>query len=149
MSNKVPIYIKKLNNDAILPTRGSEYAAGYDVYANLPQNVIIYPQETKKISTGLSIEVDKDYWIGVFARSGLATKQGLRPANCVGIIDSDYRGPVIVAIHNDSSQIQMIAPGERIGQLVLMPCYEWDMKEVNELSDTERADGGFGSTGMR
>jgi len=149
MSNKVPVLIKKLNKDAILPTRGSDYAAGYDVYASIPQTVVIFPHETKKIGTGLSIEVNKDYWVGVFARSGLATKEGLRPANCTGIIDSDYRGEVIVAIHNDDIQKHVIEPGERIGQLVLMPCYEWDMQEVTELSDTKRAEGGFGSTGMR
>ena len=146
---KVPILIKKLNQRAILPTRGSEYAAGYDVYANVTEPITIPPNGTVKIGTGLSIEVDKDYWVGVFARSGLATKKGLRPANCTGIIDSDYRGQIIVAVHNDSTQHQAIMPDERIGQLVIMPCYEWDIMETDDLSNTERAEGGFGSTGER
>ena len=102
---------------------------------------------TKKIGTGLAAAPPYDFWIGIFARSGLATKEGLRPANCVGVIDSDYRGPVKVALHNDSEQRQRIKNGERIAQLILMPFYEIDFHEVDELDDTERGEGGFGSTG--
>lgn len=145
---KVPVKIKKLTNDAIIPTRGSEYAAGYDIYAAIKQPHQITPHHTGLIGTGLSIEVPNDYWVGLFARSGLATKNGIRPANCVGVIDPDYRGQVMMAVHNDSEEPFVIFSGDRIGQLIILPKYEWDIKEVTELEDTARQNGGFGSTGV-
>ena len=148
MNNTVLIKVKKLKQNAILPKQGSEYAAGYDICACLDKEIQIDPHKTYKIGTGLAIEAPEDYWVGIFARSGLATKEGMRPANCIGVIDPDYRGEIIVALHNDSEVPRNIAPGERIGQLVLMPRYKMNFQEVNELNDTTRNTGGFGSTGM-
>jgi len=143
------INIKKLNDNAIVPTRGSNYAAGYDLYANITKPITILPHYTAKIGTGIAMEIPEGYFGGIFARSGLATKYGLRPSNCVGIIDSDYRGEIIVALHNDSNLSQEIRPNERIAQLVLIPFIAINFNTVNELSDTERSDGGFGSTGLK
>lgn len=143
------IKIKKLNENAHVPSRGSEYAAGYDLYACIAEPMIITPHSTSKIGTGLSIEIPDGYFGAIFARSGLATKQGIRPANCVGVCDSDYRGEYIVALHNDTDGIKMIEPNERIAQLIVMPYLPVDFKEVNELSDTNRGVGGFGSTGTK
>ena len=141
------IKIKKLTDTAVLPARGSEYAAGYDLYADCKESITIEPHETAKIGTGLSMEIPDGYFGGVFARSGLASKQGLRPANCVGVCDSDYRGEYIVALHNDSQIKQIINPGDRIAQLVVMPYLAVTFTECDELSETKRAAGGFGSTG--
>lgn len=147
MADAVTIKVKKLNNYAKIPAAGSDFAAGYDVYAAIDKPVTIHAFETVKIETGIAVAIPEDYWLGLFARSGLATKRGLRPANCVGIIDPDYRGEVIMPIYNDSGRTQTIDPGERIGQLVLMPRYVMHMKKVDELDDTARGTGGFGSTG--
>ena len=141
------IKYKKLKDAAIEPTRGSEYAAGYDLYACIDENITILPHTTEKIGTGLAIELPTGSFGAIFARSGIATKQGLRPANCVGVCDSDYRGEYIVAIHNDTAIPQVITPNERIAQLVVMPFFTFNFEEVDELSDTKRNDGGFGSTG--
>ena len=141
------IQIKKLNANAIIPTRGSDRAAGYDLYACLEQDVIIGAGETVKIGTGLSIAVPEGYFGAIFARSGLAAKEGLRPANCVGVADSDYRGEYIVALHNDSAVSRTVTPGERIAQLVVMPYLSVEFDEVDALDETERGAGGFGSTG--
>lgn len=141
------IKIKKLTDTAKTPTRGSEYAAGYDLYADVKENVQIKPHETVKIGTGLAMEIPDGYFGAIFARSGLATKEGLRPANCVGVCDSDYRGEYIVAIHNDSEKTRTITAGERIAQLVVMPYLPVTFDEVSELTDTNRGEGGFGSTG--
>lgn len=141
------IKIKKLKENAIIPTRGSNQAAGYDLYACIDSPIVVVPHQTVKVGTGLSIEVPNGYFGAVFARSGLATKQGLRPANAVGVCDSDYRGEYIVALHNDTNFPQTINPMERIAQLVVIPYLPIKFKEVDELSDTERGDGGFGSTG--
>ena len=140
------INIKKLNPNAILPTRGSEQAAGYDLYACIDESVTIPPHSTVKVGTGLSIELPDNYFGAIFARSGLATKKGLRPSNCVGVCDSDYRGEYIVALHNDSNIGVIINPEERIAQLVVMPYLPVEFNEVDSLTDTERGDGGFGST---
>ena len=137
--------IKLLSDKAKVPTRGSEYAAGWDLYA--ASDATIPPHTTAKISTDIAIEIPAGYFGAVFARSGLATKQGLRPANCVGVIDPDYRGPVIVALHNDSDQVKEIFSGDRIAQLVFIPYSSWDWEVVNELSTTDRGDGGFGHSG--
>ena len=143
------IRIKKINKNAIIPTRGSEQAAGYDLYACTKSSTIIMPHNTVKIETGISMELPDGYFGAIFARSGLATKQGLRPANAVGVVDSDYRGNIIVALHNDTDEPQTINPMERIAQLVIMPYLAVEFDEVDELSDTERGDGGFGSTGRK
>lgn len=140
---------KKLNDLAKEPTRGSVAAAGYDLYAATSYDIELPPHETVKIGTGIAIEIPDGYFGGIFARSGLATKKGLRPANSVGVIDSDYRGEVIVALHNDSNLTQYIDAGERIAQLIIIPYENVTFEEVNDLSDTERGDGGFGSTGTR
>ncbi len=139
------IKIKKLYEDSVIPTRGSEYAAGYDLYAH--EGATIKPHETAKIGTGVAIQPPKDTFGAVFARSGLAAKQGLRPANCVGVCDYDYTGEYIVALHNDSNEERVIEKGERIGQVVFIPYVNVTFKEVEELDATERGDGGFGSTG--
>lgn len=141
------INIKKLKENAIIPTRGSEYAAGMDLYACIDNPINIPAHCTEKIPTGLSIEIPEGYFGGIFARSGLATKQGLRPANCVGVCDSDYRGEYIVALHNDTKEAKLVKPGERIAQLVVMPYLSVEFTQVDELPDTKRGAGGFGSTG--
>ena len=143
------IKIKKLTDTAVLPARGSEYAAGYDLYADCKESITIEPHETAKIGTGLSMEIPDGYFGAVFARSGLASKQGLRPANCVGVCDSDYRGEYIVALHNDTDEIMTIQPQEKIAQMILLPFLFMEFEEVVELSDTKRGEGGFGSTGEK
>ena len=141
------IEIKKIKENAKIPTRGSEYAAGYDLYACIENPVTIMPHNTEKIGTGLSVAVPKGYFGAIFARSGLAAKEGLRPANCVGVADSDYRGEYIVAMHNDTDEVRTISPDERIAQLVIMPFLEAEFEEKDKLSETGRGSGGFGSTG--
>lgn len=138
--------IKKLNNRAIIPTRGSEYAAGYDLYANNEQRLLINSGDTVKVGTGIAMEIPEGYFGAIFARSGHATKQGLRPANCVGVVDSDYRGELIVALHNDSNEPREIMPNDRIAQLVITPYLTVDFVESDTLDDTDRGEGGFGST---
>lgn len=139
--------MKVLNNMAITPSRGSEQAAGYDLYAAIPHAVVIKPHTTEKIGTGLAFALPDNTFGGIFARSGLATKKGLRPANCVGVIDSDYRGEAIVALHNDSDEDRIVEPGERIAQFVLLPYIPMTFEEVDELDETKRGAGGFNSTG--
>ena len=139
------VRVKKLTDTAKLPTRGSDQAAGYDLYADASS--VIKPHTTVKIGTGLSVEIPDGYAGFIFARSGMATKQGLRPANCVGVCDSDYRGEYIVALHNDTDEPQSVYVGDRIAQLVIMPYLSVEFSEVNELTNTERGSGGFGSTG--
>lgn len=143
--------IKKLKDNAIIPTRGSIGSAGYDLYAALDRDrILIPPHETVMIDTGWAMEITQGHYGAIFARSGLASKQGLRPANCVGVIDSDYRGPVKVALHNDTDEIQAIVNGERIAQLIIMDYYFITKFEVvDSLSDTDRNEGGFGSTGLK
>lgn len=141
------IKIKKLKENAVIPTRGSTYAAGYDLYACIDEKIKVYAGETVKVGTGLSIAIPDGYFGAIFARSGLATKEGLRPANCVGVCDSDYRGEYIIALHNDSATMRIIEPGERIAQLVVMPYLSVDFIESDDLDQTDRGAGGFGSTG--
>ena len=141
------IKVKKVKPNAIIPTKGSNGAAGVDLYACTDTVTVIAPHQTVKIGTGLSIELPHGYFGGIFARSGLATNNGLRPSNCVGVCDEDYRGEYIVALHNDTDIPQTINPMERIAQLVIMPYLPINFIEVNELSDTVRDMGGFGSTG--
>lgn len=141
--------IKLLNDLAKVPTYGSEGAAGADLYAATDTDVIIRPHTTKKIGTGIAVEIPLGVFGAIFARSGIATRQGLRPANCVGVVDSDYRGEIIVALHNDTNEDQVIAAGSRIAQLVLLPYLVAPFDVVDELNDTDRGDGGFGSTGVK
>lgn len=143
------VNIKKLNENAIIPTYGSEFAAGADLYACIDEEVTILPNETKLIKTGLAIEVPQGYGAFIYARSGLASKRGLAPANKVGVVDSDYRGEVMVALHNHSSEAQAVGVGERIAQMVIAPFLKADFTVVEELSDTQRGAGGFGSTGTK
>lgn len=141
--------IKLLNDNAKIPTRGSEKAAGWDLYAAIEAPITIKAFETEKISTGIAVALPEDTFGGIYARSGLATKKGLRPANCTGVIDEDYRGEVIVALHNDTRNDWVIEPGERIAQLVVEPYIRVKLIEVSELDDTARGEGGFGSTGTK
>ena len=141
------ILVKKLRPDAQLPSAGSQYSAGYDLRACIDAPVEIPPHATAKIGTGLAVAVPEGWFGAIFARSGLATKQGLRPANCVGVCDSDYRGEYIIAIHNDSAETRIVHPGDRIAQLVVLPCAAAEFEAVDTLPETERGDGGFGSTG--
>ena len=143
---KIPV--KKLRPDAMLPTAGSRYAAGYDLYACLDAPLEIPPHATAKVGTGLAIAIPDGWFGAIFARSGLATKQGLRPANCVGVCDSDYRGEYLIALHNDSAETRVVSPGDRIAQLVVLPCAAAEFEAADDLPDTERSDGGFGSTGV-
>lgn len=147
MNNDKTIKIKKLKDYAKIPARGSEYAAGYDLYACVDRQVKIKSGEVAKIGTGVAMELPVGYFGAIFARSGLATKQGLRPANAVGVCDCDYRGEYIVALYNDSAQTQVIHNGDKIAQLVLLPYEDINFVECEELSDTVRGSGGFGSTG--
>ena len=139
--------IKKLNENAVIPTYGTEYSAGADLYACTEEDITINSGETKLIKTGIALEVPVGYAGLIYARSGLATKKGLAPANKVGVIDEDYRGEIMVSLLNHSPQDQTIEPGERIAQLVITPYIQGLFNEVTELSDTDRGEGGFGSTG--
>lgn len=142
------IDIKKIDENAKVPTRGSADAAGYDLYAHLDMDELtIQPHETVKVGTGICASVPHGFFGAVCARSGLATKKGLRPANCLGVCDSDYTGEITVALHNDSNEYQTIENGERIAQLVVIPFLPVKFNEVDELDETERGDSGFGSTG--
>jgi dUTP pyrophosphatase len=139
--------IKKLNNNARLPSYGSEFAAGADLYACLDEDVTIEPSQTLLIHTGLAMEIPVGLVGLIYARSGLASKKGLAPANKVGVIDSDYRGEIMVALHNHSTEPRTISDGERIAQIVFAPYYSAEFNLVDELGDTTRGTGGFGSTG--
>ena len=143
------VNIKKLNENATLPTYGSEFAAGADLYACIDEDTVILPGETKLIKTGLAIEVPLGYAAFIYARSGLASKRGLAPANKVGVVDCDYRGEVMVALHNHSGAAEVVSKGERIAQMVIAPYLKAEFSVVDELSDTARGEGGFGSTGTK
>ena len=137
----------KLNEKAITPTYGTPFAAGADLYACMGGDVEIKSGETVMIHTGISVQIPTGLVGLVYARSGIATKRGLAPANKVGVIDSDYRGEIMVSIHNHSDATQSIADGERVAQLVLAPYIIADFELVEELDETDRGAGGFGSTG--
>ena len=141
------INLKRLTETAIIPTRQHEGDAGYDLYADIQEPITIKPHMTNMVHTGIAIEIPDGYFGAVFARSGLASKHGLRPANCTGVCDSKYRGEYMVALHNDSIVEKVINPRDRIAQLVIMPYLNVEFNEVDELSNTERGEGGFGSTG--
>lgn len=146
---KFNVNIKKLNEKAIIPTYGTSYSAGADLYACMEESINIEPGETFFVKTGIAMEIPEGYAGLVYARSGLACKKGLAPANKVGVIDSDYRGEIIVALHNHSNESVTVENGERIAQLVITPYITAIFNEVDVLEDTERGQGGFGSTGRR
>ncbi len=141
--------IKKLNENAVIPTYGTEYSAGADLYACTEEDITINSGETKLIKTGIAMEIPVGYAGFIYARSGLASKKGLAPANKVGVIDADYRGEVMVALYNQSNEPQVIAAKERIAQLVIAPFLKVEFEEVDELTETVRGAGGFGSTGTK
>ena len=143
------IAVKKLDENAVLPTYGSAFSAGADLYALCDEEIVLQPNETKLIRTGLAMEIPEGYGGFIYARSGLASKRGLAPANKVGVVDADYRGEVMVALHNHSAIEQKIAPKERIAQLVIAPFLRVEYEETDELSSTVRGEGGFGSTGTK
>lgn len=146
---KIDLRIKKLRENAVIPTYGSEFSAGADLYAAIDEEIVIAPGETKLIPTGLAFEIPEGYAGFVYARSGLATKRGLAPANKVGVIDSDYRGEVMTALHNHGSESHKIEKGERIAQMVIAPYVTASFILSESLDDTERGEGGFGSTGRK
>lgn len=147
MNTQIKVKIKKLSETAHLPTYGSDGAAGADLYALTDNDVTIDPGQTIMIHTGVALEIPVGYVGLVFARSGLASKRGLAPANKVGVIDSDYRGEIMVALHNHSDMPQTLTSGERVVQIAVMPCCQAIFEIVDSLDDTDRGEGGFGSTG--
>ena len=143
------VKIKKLRANAQMPTYGSDFAAGADMYAAIDESVTIAPGETKLIPTGLAFQIPVGYAGFVYARSGLASKRGLAPANKVGVIDADYRGEVMVALHNHGAAPQAVEPSERIAQMIIAPFITANYIFSDELDDTLRGEGGFGSTGRK
>jgi len=143
------INIKKVRENAKIPTYGTEYAAGADLYACIDNEEVFAPGETKLIPTGISMAIPTGYIGLVYARSGLASKRGLAPANKVGVIDSDYRGEIFVALHNHSTEEKVIDKNERIAQIVIAPYLKAEFLETEELDETSRGEGGFGSTGTK
>lgn len=141
------VRIKKLTETAQIPERGSDFAAGYDLKADLPEEITILPGTCQKVKTGIAMEIPEGYFGGVYARSGLSTKEGLRPANCVGVIDADYRGEIMVPVYNDSESNRVITPGQKIAQLIIQPFLVVEFEESDTLEETLRGEGGFGSTG--
>ena len=146
---KINVLVKKLDERAVLPAYGSLFAAGADLYALTAGEVTIPPGQTVLLHTGLSIELPEQTVGLIFARSGLASKKGLAPANKVGVIDADYRGEIMVALHNHSSETRTVSCGERIAQLAILPYYTATFTETEVLSETVRGIGGFGSTGSK
>ena len=146
---KKAVKIKKLNARATVPTYGSSSAAGADLYACLGSSVLIKPSETAMIPTGLALEIPDGYVGLIYARSGLACREGLAPANKVGVIDSDYRGEIVVALFNHSSEERTVEDGQRVAQLVITPYVTADFILSDKLGNTERGSGGFGSSGKK
>jgi len=144
---KENVKIKLLNEDALIPTYGSELSAGADLYAITEKDIAILPNETVFIHTGIALEIPQNYVGLIYARSGLGCKQGLAPANKVGVIDTDYRGEIMVALHNHSKEFRTIKNHDRIAQIVFTPFVQAKFDVTKELTDTNRGNGGFGSTG--
>lgn len=144
---EINVNFMKLNHNAVEPTCGSLYAAGHDLSAAIDKAIMIAPHQTVKIPTGLSMELPENTFGGIYARSGIADKEGLAPANKVGIIDSDYRGEIMVSLHNHSDEYRIVEPGQRIAQLIIQPYIRAKFNEISALSTTNRGTGGFGSTG--
>lgn len=147
MVTSLPVKVKKLKENATLPTYGSANAAGADLYACLTESLVLEPGQTFLVPTGLSMELPEGYAGLIYARSGLATKKGLAPANKVGVVDSDYRGEFLVPLHNHSASPATIEPNERIAQLIITPYVTASFVLADTLGETERGEGGFGSTG--
>ncbi len=149
MSNKKPefIKIKMLSDTAVFPRRSTIGAAGYDLYVDSKVPIEIKPHETVLVQSNIAFEIPKNYFGAIYARSGLSTKQGLRPATCVSVIDSDYRGSVGLPIHNDSEQTRIVEPYERVAQIVFQKALIVDLELVDSLEDTDRGNNGFGSSG--
>lgn len=145
---KYNVKIKKLNEKATTPTYGSEYAAGADLYSAMDE-ITVAPHKTFLVKTGIAMEIPEGFAGLIYARSGLATKRSLAPANKVGVIDSDYRGEIMVALYNHSDVPQTVCAGERIAQIIITPYVTAVFEETDELSDTVRGEGGFGSTGTK
>lgn len=143
------VKVKKLDSNAIIPSYGSACAAGADLYALIDGEITIQPDETVLVHTGIALEIPDGFVGLVYARSGIATKRGLAPANKVGVIDSDYRGEILVALHNHSNVAQTIINGERIAQMVIAPYLTANFVETEQLEGTARGEGGFGSTGKK
>lgn len=141
------VNVKKVKENAVIPTYGSQFAAGADLYACLDNDVTINPNDTVMIPTGIAVEIPVGYAGLIYARSGIATKRGLAPANKVGVIDSDYRGEIMVALHNHSNTAQVVSKNERVAQMVITPFLAVKFNETDELDETARGEGGFGSTG--
>lgn len=144
---KQTVRLKKLREDAIIPAYGTEFAAGADLYACMDKDITINPGCTEFIHTGIALEIPTGLVGLIYARSGMACKRGLAPANKVGVIDSDYRGEIMVALYNQSNETKVITSGDRIAQIIIQPVTQFEFNEVDELSDTARGEGGFGSTG--
>ena len=143
------VKIKKLRKDAVIPRYGTENSAGADLCVCLEENVEIKPNETKFISTGISFEIPSGTVALIFARSGLSCKQGLAPANKVGVVDSDYRGEVMVALHNHSTEVRVVENGDRVAQVMFAPYLKGEFEEVDDLEKSSRGEKGFGSTGKK
>ena len=141
------IKLKRLNPNAVVLTQGTDKSAGYDLYACIPQTYVISPHKTVLVPIGWAMEPPKGYYIAIVARSGLSVKKGLRPSNCYAVIDEDYRGEIKIPLHNDTNDDKIIAPNERIAQMLLKEYNVCEFVEVDELNETERGNGGFGSTG--
>lgn len=148
-SRAIPVEIKKIDPNATIPTRGTCESAGADLYANINSPISISPQQTKMIGTGISMKIPDGFVGLIYPRSGISVKRDLAPANKVGVIDSDYRGEIMVALHNHGTTSKTINPNERIAQIVFTEYYVPIFNEVEELDDTERGEGGFGSTGAK
>lgn len=147
IKDTMPVKIKKVTETAIIPTKGSEGSAGYDLYVDSDKVVTIPPHKTVMLQTNIAFEIPRGYFGAVYARSGVSTKRGLRPATCVSVIDSDYRGSVGVPLHNDTDEDRIVLSYERVAQMVITPIPEVELVLVDELPDTDRGTGGFGSTG--
>ncbi len=143
------VFVKKLDPAAKLPWQATALSAGYDLCACIRQELTVPPGQTVPVPTGIAMALPEGYGGFIFARSGLGLRHGIVPGNCVGVIDADYRGEVLVGLHNHSNEPYTIEPGERIAQLVLLPTPRWEAQEVDSLDDTARGTGGFGSTGSR
>lgn len=143
------IKFKKLSDTAKVPSRGSDFSAGYDLYVDTQEDIYIRPHETVMFPTGIAVAIPEGYFGGIYSRSGLSTKSGLRPATCTSVIDADYRGPIYIGIHNDTDEDRMIAAGMRVAQLIIHKFEEIEFIEVEELDNTERGLNGFGSTGLQ
>ena len=146
---KEKVEIKKVKENAKIPTYGTINAAGADLYACIEEEMIFAPHETKLVPTGLSLAIPEGYAGLIYARSGLASKRHLAPANKVGVVDSDYRGEVLVALHNHSNEEQKIEAYERLAQFIITPYLKAEFEEVEELEESERGEGSFGSTGTK